>query len=154
MIEEILNHWLVQFSIIAVILGVPTVLILRRYIEDKYTLFITKAKHTDEKTNELSTLTGKLGFLLKNPSLAFEQLHKQVKECDQMIAEFGDNEQMRKVWENKKKTLKWQLDASTKIMQNQQWIDFIGVDTIVPMIGGVETKLRSYVKGFTKNFGV
>jgi len=155
MIHEILlEHWLFQFGVVATIVVIPTVLILRRFIEDRYTLFITKAKQTKEATDELHTITGKLGFLLKNPDMAFEKLHRDDKECNDMIKQFKDNPQMVKVWENKKNSIKWQLDMATKVMQNRQWIDFIGVDTIIPMISGVEKKIKGMVGQFTKGFGI
>jgi len=154
MIEQILNHWLIQFVIVAIILIIPTVILGKKFIVGRYDFFVEKTRHSNDKVDEMNTITGKLGFLLKHPDLAFEQLHKQDRECDGMIKEFGNNEQMRKVWENKKKTIKWQLDAATKIMQNRQWIDFIGADTIIPMIGGVEKKIKGYAKNFTKGFGI
>jgi len=137
-----MNHPLVWLIIIAI----PTAFILKLYLTHKFEFHKQKLKNQDTKINEMNTIAGKLGFAIKNPTLAYEKLHADIKECDQMIEKVKGNKEMTEVYESKKKNCEWQLQIVNGLMKNQTLIDFIGADTIIPVMSGVEKKLKGLVK--------
>ena len=150
LVFELLNHWLVQFVIVGVVIGAPAFYLSRRYIENKFDYIMETYKGKKDPLVGESTLASQLKAGIENTETVYGALNKDITETKKLMNETNDPN-TKKALESKLKGLDLKMKALTFVMQNKPIFEY-GKDVIVPLAVDAENFIKTSVKGVFKGF--